>query len=153
MFSWLGLTDINYSAHSGVISCDSPNALKEIIKHPHRAGWPKAQTQQPLLNRNLCTAVWDAGAPQRGQQSHRCVFCGLWVEWRWACIYLYFYRLSALSAQIWWSRTRTADHLKRPVNRAGRLLLLRLWVCTVNRHVKIKWTTPSFWHALVFPHN
>lgn len=49
VFSWMGLTDINYSAHSGVISCDRPNAFKEIIKHPHRAGRPTAQTQQATL--------------------------------------------------------------------------------------------------------
>ncbi len=44
----MGLTDINYYAHSGAISCDNPNPFKEIIKHPHRAGRPTAQPQQWL---------------------------------------------------------------------------------------------------------
>lgn len=47
-FPRMGRTDINYSAHSGAISCDRPNPFKEIIKHPHRAGRPTEQTQRWL---------------------------------------------------------------------------------------------------------
>lgn len=47
-FPRMGRTDINYTAHSGAISCDRPNPFKEIIKHPHRAGRPTEQTQRWL---------------------------------------------------------------------------------------------------------
>lgn len=71
----MGLTDINYSAHSGAISCDRPNPFKEIIKHPHRAGRPAEQT--------AVTGEAVQGRTGEGDTARVCEGSCWWVSRRW----------------------------------------------------------------------
>lgn len=84
--------------------------------------------------------LWDAGTPQRGQQSRKCLIWSLWVEKRRACIYLCFYWLFVLSAQIWWSSARTI-YIRPPEKVAGEHLLLRLWIDSRQKMLK-----PTEWN-------